>query len=187
VRVLSHPAIAKLLGAPLANVEANWPLIQQALAAEGIGTPLVEIAALATLGVEQPCFLPRLELSSRDEDRGAYFVRMYWDNEKVRHNLGNLSPDDAAKYCGRGFLQLTGRANYQAFGELVGVDLINRPDLALDPQTSARVFASFFRHRRVAEAAEAQEWVLVRRHVNGGTNGWERFSALVHDLLLATP
>jgi len=183
--MLTAPVIAKILGSLPDVVEANWPLIQKALVAEGIGTPMVEIAALATIGTELPSFIPRMELSPKNEDRAAYFVRMYYDNQKVRHALGNQTPDDAAKFCGRGFIQLTGRDNYQVFGDLLGIDLINRPDLALEPPIAARIFASYFRRRRVAEAAEARDWFRVRVRVNGGSNGWERFNALVKSLQAA--
>jgi peptidoglycan L-alanyl-D-glutamate endopeptidase CwlK len=187
---LDHPTIAKILGAPLANVESNWPLIQGALTAAGIGSQLVQVAALATLGVEadkpgleNPSdFTPCRELSPRGQDRRAYFIQRYWTNPTTRHNLGNLTPDDAAAYFGRGFIQLTGRDNYQVFGDLLGVDLLNHPDLALDPAISARIFAEYFRRRRVAEAAEARDWFRVRLRVNGGSNGWDRFSELVQQL-----
>jgi len=183
--MLTAPVIAKVIGALPDVVESNWPLIQKALAAEGIGTPLVEIAALATIGTELPCFIPRMELSPRNEDRASYFVRMYYNNQKVRHALGNQNIEDAVKFCGRGFIQLTGRDNYQVFGDLLGIDLINRPDLALEPPIAARIFASYFRRRRVAEAAEARDWFRVRVRVNGGSNGWERFNALVKSLQAA--
>lgn len=190
---LDAPTIARLLGAPLANVQANWPLIQAALVAEGIGSQLVQVAALATLGVEADKpgldnpgdFTPCRELSPRNEDRRAYFIRRYWTNPTTRHNLGNLSPDDAAAYFGRGFIQLTGRDNYQVFGDLLGVDLLAHPDLALDPAISARVFAAYFKRRQVAEAAEAQDWFRVRVRVNGGSNGWDRFKDLVKQLQAA--
>lgn len=182
---LDAPTIAQILGAPLANVQANWPLIQAALQAEGIGSELVQVAALATLGTETPAFAPLRELSPRNEDRTAYFQRMYWANPLVRHRLGNLTPQDAAAYFGRGFIQLTGRDNYHLYGELLGLDLLTQPDLALDPANSARIFAAFFRRARVAEAAEARDWFRVRCRVNGGSNGWERFSSLVNQLLAA--
>lgn len=183
--MLTPQVIAKILGSFPDVVEANWPLIKRALAAEGIGTPLVEVAALATIGTELPCFIPRQEMSPRGEDRAAYFVRMYYENQKVRHSLGNQSIEDAVKYCGRGFIQLTGRDNYQVFGDLLHVDLINRPDLALQPEIAARVFAAYFRRRQVAQAAEARDWFRVRVRVNGGSNGWERFNGLVQALLAA--
>lgn len=166
-------------------VQSNWPIILSSLEAEGIGTPLVQIATLATLGVEVPDFAPRRELSPRNENRDSYFVRMYWSNPVTRHRLGNLTPADAAKFYGRGFVQLTGRDNYQIFGDLLALDLVGTPDLAMDPTVAAKVLAVYFQRRRVAEAAEAQDWFRARVRVNGGSNGWDRFTALVHSLQAA--
>ena len=179
---LDHPAIARVLGAPLAAVDANWPLIQSALAAEGLADPMVIIGALATIGTELPGFEPRRELSPKGQDRDSYFVRMYWTNPITRHRLGNLKPKDASAYFGRGFIQLTGRDNYDLYGGLLGLDLLGNPDLALVPANAARIFASFFRRSGAALAAEAEDWFRVRMRVNGGSNGWERFAVLVNAL-----
>lgn len=80
----------------------------------------------------------------------AYFTRMY-DITGARpakaRELGNLSPGDGAKYCGRGYVQLTGKRNYtiatQKLRErgLIGpdVDLVANPDLAMRPDIAANV------------------------------------------------
>ena len=47
-------------------------------------------------------------------------------------------------YRGRGYIQLTGRNNYEYFGKKLGIDLINNPDLANDPQIAANIAAEFF-------------------------------------------
>lgn len=49
-------------------------------------------------------------------------------------------PDANGKsWLGRGDVQLTWKANYERMGELIGIDLVADPDLALDPAVSARV------------------------------------------------
>ncbi|MEM1278527.1 MAG: glycoside hydrolase family 19 protein [Cyanobacteria bacterium P01_H01_bin.152] len=42
-------------------------------------------------------------------------------------------------YIGRGFVQLTWKENYEKLGNVLGVDLVNNPDLALDPDIAAQV------------------------------------------------
>ncbi len=71
-----------------------------------------------------------------------YFTRMYditGERPAKARELGNLSPGDGARYCGRGYVQLTGRANYARAALKVDADLINKPDLAMDPGIAARV------------------------------------------------
>ena len=66
----------------------------------------------------------------------AYFKRMYdieGDRPAKAKELGNVNPGDGAKYCGRGYVQLTGRTNYTDMSKRIGVDLVGNPDLALDP------------------------------------------------------
>ena len=42
-------------------------------------------------------------------------------------------------FIGRGYVQLTWRNNYQRFKEILGIDLINNPDLAKDPETAWKI------------------------------------------------
>jgi predicted chitinase len=54
-----------------------------------------------------------------------------------RADLGNTQPGDGPRFKGRGFVQLTGRANYTTYSGLTGQDLVGNPGLAADPQLSA--------------------------------------------------
>jgi hypothetical protein len=103
-----------------------------------------------------------------------------------RADLGNTRKGDGVRYHGRGYIQLTGRANYKAYGAKLRVALEASPELALDPGVGAAVLAEYFRMRKVDEAAIAGNWELVRRKVNGGLNGWPRFNGLVGSLLRAS-
>lgn len=42
-------------------------------------------------------------------------------------------------YYGRGYVQLTWLKNYETMGELLGVDLVNHPELALDPTVAGAI------------------------------------------------
>lgn len=72
----------------------------------------------------------------------TYFTRMY-DVTGARPKLalanGNTSAGDGPKYCGRGYVQLTWKNNYRRAGQEIGVDLVTKPDLALDPQNAAAI------------------------------------------------
>lgn len=74
---------------------------------------------------------PIKEIGSKD-----YFIRMYWNNQKKAKELGNLSPQDAVKFSGKGYIQVTGRNNYKAISQkLFGDDrLLSNPDILLQPK-----------------------------------------------------
>lgn len=75
----------------------------------------------------------------------AYYKRMY-DIEGERpakaRELGNLSPGDGVKFAGRGYVQLTGKANYTRASKEVGFDLVASPDLAMQPGIAAVIMFS---------------------------------------------
>jgi len=54
---------------------------------------------------------------------------------------GNTQKGDGFKYRGRGFVQITWKNNYKRLGDVVGCDLVNRPDLALDPHIAYEIMS----------------------------------------------
>jgi hypothetical protein len=56
-----------------------------------------------------------------------------------RLDLGNTQPGDGPRFKGRGYVQITGRANYRKFSQRLSVDLVGTPLLALDPQISYKI------------------------------------------------
>jgi putative chitinase len=57
--------------------------------------------------------------------------------------MGNAD-NEGYKYRGRGLIQLTGKANYAKFSQLVGVDLVKDPELANDPQIAQKIAVAYF-------------------------------------------
>ncbi|MGH9685299.1 MAG: glycoside hydrolase family 19 protein [Candidatus Acidiferrales bacterium] len=170
--------IAQSLGiyGAIENVLANWPIVEAALESDEILDEATAIAAIATIVTETGNFSPVKERG------GPQYLTKLYENRK---DLGNTEPGDGAKFRGRGFIQITGRWDYDHFGKEIGQDLVANPDLALAPATAAAIFAAFFRDRGIPAMARLGEWEMVRRRVDGGMNGWPRFSTAVAALRAA--
>jgi len=69
----------------------------------------------------------------------AYFEKRYGPNTKAGKQLGNTDIGDGALFHGRGYVQLTGRANYKRVGDYFKVDLITEPDIAKSPDIAYNI------------------------------------------------
>lgn len=85
-------------------------------------------------------------------------------------SLGNTEAGDGEKFKGRGFTQLTGKSNYAAASKALGIDLVNNPDQAADPETAAKISAWFWK-KNVSARGAGMDPVLARKAMNGGFNG----------------
>jgi hypothetical protein len=99
-------------------------------------------------------------------------------NRSGSGKLGNTEPGDGWKYRGRGFIQITGKSNYAEAGKALGVDLVNNPDLAEDPNIAAQIAIWYIKKRKLEGAAKAGDVSAFTKGVNGGYNGLEESSAL---------
>jgi putative chitinase len=91
-----------------------------------------------------------------------------------RKDLGNTQPGDGVKFKGRGYIQLTGRANYDKFSKFVNEDCVSNPDLVSTkyPMLSAAYFFDKNKLWKICDLGSTDEVVeKVSRRVNGGTNG----------------
>ena len=88
-----------------------------------------------------------------------------------RKDLGNTVVGDGPKYRGRGLIQITGRANYMACGEALGLDLIKQPELLEKPQHACMSAAWFWASKGLNTLADADQFDKITRRINGGQNG----------------
>ena len=90
-----------------------------------------------------------------------------------RRDLGNTQPGDGTRFKGRGYIQLTGRANYDAAGKSLGLDLVNKPELAAKPENAARIAAWYWSSRGLNKHADGSQagFDQITRRINGGFNG----------------
>jgi peptidoglycan L-alanyl-D-glutamate endopeptidase CwlK len=161
----------------VANIQANLPVVLAELAAANLSDKAMVLMALGTIRAETESFLPISEGQSRfNTSPGGHPFDLY-DN---RADLGNTGAPDGASFRGRGFVQLTGRANYTKYSGEINVDLVANPDQANDPQIAARLLARFLgdHEDRIREALAAQppDFRTARRLVNGGSLGLDPFT-----------
>lgn len=153
------------------------PHLEAAMQLAEVNTKERAAAFLATVGHESGDLYYLEEIA----DGSAY---------NYRADLGNTEPGDGPRYKGRGFIQLTGRNNYAAFGRwckdqnLVSDEniFINQPELVAQPRWAAisagyywirtkRSYAGSF--ESINDYADRRDFVSVTKAVNGGLNGWD--------------
>jgi len=89
-----------------------------------------------------------------------------------RSDLGNrCGTNDGVTYKGRGLIQLTGRANYITYGNILHQNFVGNPTLAAKFPWAARTAAEYWRQRNINQCADQNDVVCATRRVNGGTNG----------------
>jgi predicted chitinase len=141
-----------------ARARELMPHLNAAMQEAGINTPRRQAAFLAQLAHESGEFRYMEEIAS-----GAAY--------EGRLDLGNTQPGDGVRFKGRGPIQLTGRNNYRAAGQALGIDLENNPARAAEPDVGFRTAAWFWNSRNLNAAADAGNFDYITYRVNGGYNG----------------
>ena len=103
--------------------------------------------------------------------------------EKYEHNpskiagkvyigrMGNETEEDAQKYIGRGLIQLTGKDNYKAASEALGVDFVANPQLLEEPRYAALSAGWFWNKKGLNALADTGDIDTMTKRINGGSIG----------------
>ena len=164
-------------GVPAKNIEQNLPFVLQALADAGLADTDMILMALATIRAETGVFMPISEFKSKFNTSPLGHPFDLYDNRK---DLGNQGAPDGASFKGRGYIQLTGRTNYQVHGSAIGLgnQLVEDPELANQPDIAGRLLASFLKSHepQIRSALAVGDLKTARRLVNGGSHGLDVFT-----------
>jgi putative chitinase len=87
--------------------------------------------------------------------------------------LGNANEEEAAKYLGRGLIQLTGKENYENCGSGIGVDLLDNPDLLTTPEYASLSAGWFWNKKSLNSLADSGDIDTMTKRINGGLIGLE--------------
>ncbi|MDK4215889.1 glycoside hydrolase family 19 protein [Pantoea agglomerans] len=174
--------------------DAWYPHVAASLSAFQISTPLRQAHFLAQTGHESAGFLKVEEgLNYSENALTAMFGRritaeqaraygrnaMHPANQKMiasiiyanRNGNGDVNSGDGYRYRGRGLIQITGKANYEALVKQLGADVVANPDLLLGYRFAAMSAAAWWKNHGLNELADSDDVTRITRVINGGTNG----------------
>ncbi|TYQ27070.1 glycoside hydrolase family 19 protein [Pseudanabaena sp. UWO310] len=124
----------------------------------GITTPLRKAHFLSQTAHESDGFSTNEEYASGADYEG-------------RRDLGNTKAGDGVRFKGRGLIQVTGRSNYAACGQALGVDLINNPQRLADFDLACLSAGWYWDSRSLNGYADNDDILQITRIINGGLNG----------------
>lgn len=151
------------------NQRKNAEIIIKRLNAKGITNPNSQAGILSIVSKESE-FIPRDETTYRNTSNArirqifgsrvaqlsdpelsalkandiAFYDQVY-GMKWPQLGLGNDKPGDGYKYRGRGFNGITGKYSYAKYGKAIGVDLVNKPDLANDVAIATDILVEYYK------------------------------------------
>lgn len=163
--------------APLGNIKKYLPKVLHYLETVGLGDREAILMALGTIRAETAGFEPISEFISQfntSSDGHPFDLYDFFSG------IGNGAFGDGAMFKGRGFIQLTGKFNYNKFSKKIYGDdrLVKIPDLANDPDIAAKLLAEFLKGSESCWRSTAlveRDFAAARKCVNGGTHGLSNF------------
>jgi putative chitinase len=181
----------------LSNLKGHIPdaviaMIPDTAAKFGINTPLRLAHFLAQCGHESGGFRATQENLNYSAKGLMGIFKKYFPTEALanayarqpakiaarvyggRMGNGAEATGEGYKFRGRGYIQLTGKENYTAFGKSIGEDILSNPDKVAGPYallSAAWFFSKNGLHRMADEGASDAVVTKITKRVNGGTIG----------------
>jgi putative chitinase len=158
IQSLSHPDVPVLeLKDLIVSLESNFDRLKF--------SRLARAHFLAQVSHESGGFFYLREIGS-----DAYFA----ENYEGRSDLGNINPGDGALFCGRGYIQLTGRSNYESYA-LYCEDktIVSNPSQLGEVKHAIGAAFFFWERERLSAIADLDDAIELTHRINGGENGLE--------------
>lgn len=93
------------------------------------------------------------------------------DAYEGRMDLGNTQRGDGRRFKGRGRIQITGRANYEAIAVALDLDCVANPDILASPPNSELASGHWWHAHGCNELCDRDDFVALTKRINGGTRG----------------
>lgn len=158
------------------NLVNSLPYVEWRLFAR-TSIPLILTEALAA-GITDLAQIAYILATSEHESHAGQLMNEIWgptaDQLTYQGRLGNTQPGDGYRYRGRGYVQITGRSNYTAWSQRLGIDLVSQPEKAVDPAIAAKIIVQGMRDgsftgKKLSDYINGsqQDFYNARRIVNG--------------------
>lgn len=170
--MITPELLAEVYEAPLARCRAWAPILADACKVYEIDTQQRLACFLAQIGHESG----RLRFSREIWGPTKQQLR-YEPGTKLARNLGNTQEGDGKLYMGRGLIQTTGRTNYGLLTTRMRRRFPNCPDFVGTPQALEQRFwaamsaGDFWNMRNLNRIADAYDFALLTKRINGGLTG----------------
>lgn len=115
-------------------------------------------------------YFPTEELAKQYERKPEKIANRVYAN---RMNNGDEASGDGYKFCGRGLIQLTGRANYTKFAEDLGISLDETVAYLETPAGAVSSAGWFWDNNNLNQYCDKDDFVTLTKRINGGTIGLE--------------
>jgi len=115
-------------------------------------------------------YFPTEELAKQYERKPEKIANRVYAN---RMSNGDEASGDGYRFCGRGLIQLTGRANYTKFAEDLGISLEETVAYLETPAGAVSSAGWFWDNNNLNSICDKDDFVLLTKRINGGTIGLE--------------
>ena len=115
-----------------------------------------------------PNRFPSLDIANQYGNNPQKIANKVYSN---RMGNGDEASNDGYKYRGRGLLQITGKSNYAIIAKYLNLDLLNNPDLLLDPTNAVNSAAHYWNNHDCNNLADKLDHTSITKKINGGVNG----------------
>jgi putative chitinase len=125
-------------------------------------------------GLTTPLRVAHFMAQAATESGRFRFMREIWGPTDAqrryegRADLGNCIAGDGRKFLGRGIFQITGRDNYQRYGQMLGIDLACSPELAEQPFNAVAIACLYWKANGLNEYADRDDVLAVSNGINRG-------------------
>jgi len=115
-------------------------------------------------------YFPSEELAKQYERQPEKIANRVYANRMAN---GDESSGDGYRFCGRGLIQLTGRANYTKFAQDLGISIEETVQYLETPAGAVSSAGWFWDNNNLNQYCDSDDFVTLTKRINGGTIGLE--------------